>query len=71
MQTLERESTHDRKRLEVEKFKQELKTQSNKVQQAAELYNKRLQDMLGVHKIKMDSSIKDTVRTIESAAEQE
>ena len=46
LQTAQRESTHDRKRVEIEKFKTKLNSASNKSQSAVNLFEARLNDEL-------------------------
>ena len=46
LQTAQRESTHDRKRVEIEKFKTKLNEATNKSQSAAKLFEARLNDEL-------------------------
>jgi len=46
LQTAERESLHDRKRVEVEKFKTQLKSVSTRAEAAGTLYKERLNDEL-------------------------
>jgi len=46
LQTAQRESTHDRKRVEIEKFKTKLNSASNKSQSAVSLFEARLNDEL-------------------------
>jgi len=53
LQTAQRESVSDRKRVEIEKFKTKLTDSANKTQKATQLYEARLQDELG--KVKEDN----------------
>ena len=46
LQTTERESVHDKKRVEIEKFKRQLGRASDKTAKAVELYEARLNDLL-------------------------
>jgi hypothetical protein len=46
LQTSERESVHDKKRVEIEKFKRQLGRASDKTAKAVELYEARLNDQL-------------------------
>ena len=46
LQTAERESVSDRKRVEIEKFKTKLTDSANKTQKATQLYEARLGDEL-------------------------
>jgi len=47
LQTAQRESVSDRKRVEIEKFKTKLTDSANKTQKASQLYEARLNDELG------------------------
>ena len=47
LQTSQRESVSDRKRVEIEKFKTKLTDSANKTQKASQLYEARLNDELG------------------------
>ena len=47
LQTAQRESVSDRKRVEIEKFKTKLSDASNRTQKATQLYEARLNDELG------------------------
>ncbi len=47
LQTAQRESASDRKRVEIEKFKTKLNDSSNRTQKATQLYEARLNDELG------------------------
>ena len=50
LQTAQRESTHDRKRVEIEKFKTKLNSSSNKNESASKLFEARLNDELRLAK---------------------
>jgi len=50
LQTAQRESTHDRKRVEIEKFKTKLNSASNKNESATKLFEARLNDELRIAK---------------------
>mgnify|MGYP003133468118 CR=1 FL=1 len=50
LQTAERESVHDRKRVEIEKFKSKLSGASNKSDAAAKLFEARLNDEFNIAK---------------------
>lgn len=58
LQTAERESMHDRKRLEVEKFKTKLKETENSAKYSSKLFDARLNDELNIAKTNLvaDSS---------------
>jgi hypothetical protein len=47
LQTAQRESVSDRKKVEIEKFKTKLTNSANKTEKASQLYEARLQDELG------------------------
>ena len=46
LQTSERESVHDKKRVEIEKFKRQLGRANDKTAKAVELFEARLSDQL-------------------------
>jgi len=50
LQTSERESVHDKKRVEIEKFKTQLGRSSDKTAKAVELFEARLNDQLQIEK---------------------
>lgn len=50
LQTSERESVHDKKRVEIEKFKRQLGRASDKTAKAVELFEARLGDQLGMER---------------------
>lgn len=50
LQTAHRESLHDRKRLELEKFKTELITEEGNIKVASELYQERLKDLMAAER---------------------
>tara|TARA_R110000737_G_scaffold192392_3_gene213764 strand:- start:992 stop:2008 length:1017 start_codon:yes stop_codon:yes gene_type:complete len=50
LQTSERESVHDKKRVEIEKFKRQLGRSSDKTAKAVELFEARLGDQLGMER---------------------
>ena len=52
LQTAERESVHDKKRVEIEKFKSELGRSSDKTAKAVELFEARLNDQLTMERSK-------------------
>jgi len=52
LQTAERESVHDKKRVEIEKFKSELGRSSDKTAKAVELFEARLNDQLAMERKK-------------------
>jgi hypothetical protein len=52
LQTSERESVHDKKRVEIEKFKSELGRSSDKTAKAVELFEARLNDQLTMERKK-------------------
>tara|TARA_R100000781_G_scaffold111591_1_gene78116 strand:- start:996 stop:3203 length:2208 start_codon:yes stop_codon:yes gene_type:complete len=58
LQTAQRESTNDRKRVEVEKFKTKLNKSANKTEQASSMFEMRLGDEL--------NKVKEETREIES-----
>lgn len=55
LQTSERESVHDKKRVEIEKFKSELGRSSNKTAKAVELFEARLNDQLTMERNKEET----------------
>ena len=63
LQTAERESTHDRKRVEIEKFKTKLNSSSNKNESAQRLFEARLTDELRLAKedLRREETKKGTV----------
>ena len=63
LQTAERESTHDRKRVEIEKFKTKLNSTSNKNESAQRLFEARLTDELKIAKddLRREETKKGTV----------
>ena len=52
LQTAQRESVHDKKRVEIEKFKSELGRSSDKTAKAVELFEARLNDQLTMERKK-------------------
>ena len=50
LQTSERESVHDKKRVEIEKFKRQLGRSSDKTAKAVELFEARLGDQLSMER---------------------
>ena len=66
LQTRDRESVNLRKRVEVEKFKNELDQVSNKAKAAGSIYEKRLDDNLAVIKRDVADSIKKETSTSSS-----
>ena len=66
LQTRDRESVNLRKRVEVEKFKNELDQVSNKAKAAGNVYEKRLDDNLAVIKRDIADSIKKETSTSSS-----
>lgn len=52
MQTTDRENVHLAKKVEVERFKSDLKTSKNKAQMATDLFSRRLDDTLSLEKQK-------------------
>ena len=63
LQTAQRESTHDRKRVEIEKFKTKLNSTSNKNESAQRLFEARLTDELKIAKddLRREETKKGTV----------
>lgn len=58
LQTASRESQHDRKRVEIEKFKSSLAEQSTKVAASASLFDARLKDELSITKRTVAEKVK-------------
>ena len=50
LQTSERESVHDKKRVEIEKFKRQLGRANDKTAKAVELFEARLNDQLKIER---------------------
>jgi hypothetical protein len=63
LQTAQRESTHDRKRVEIEKFKTKLNSASNKNESATKLFEARLNDELRIARddLRQEENQKGTV----------
>ena len=63
LQTAQRESTHDRKRVEIEKFKTKLNSASSRNESATKLFEARLNDELRIARddLRQEENQKGTV----------
>jgi len=67
LQTAQRESVQDRKRVEVEKFKTKLNTTGNKAQLSGQLFDERLRDQLRQHGKNLDIDRKSAAMDAQAA----